>query len=99
MLMQCASAGPARFVLSSATMPPTRVTPNQITALSLLASLGTGVAAALGHLITALWLFTASGVLDILDGREDLDLDRVGAAGVSLGGYHAPRAAAFWATA
>jgi phosphatidylglycerophosphate synthase len=46
-----------------------RLSPNQITALSLLASLGTGIAAALGHLITALWLFTASGVLDILDGR------------------------------
>ena len=36
-----------------------------------------------------------AAVLDILEGREDLDLDRVGAAGVSLGGYHAPRAAAF----
>jgi pimeloyl-ACP methyl ester carboxylesterase len=36
-----------------------------------------------------------AAALDILDGREDLDLDRVGAAGVSLGGYHAPRAAAF----
>lgn len=33
--------------------------------------------------------------LDALTGREDLDLDRVGAAGVSLGGYYAPRAAAF----
>jgi dienelactone hydrolase len=28
-------------------------------------------------------------------GRGDLDLERVGAAGVSLGGYYAPRAAAF----
>jgi phosphatidylglycerophosphate synthase len=46
-----------------------RITPNQITALSLIASIGTGIAAGLGHLITALWLFTASGVLDILDGR------------------------------
>jgi pimeloyl-ACP methyl ester carboxylesterase len=36
-----------------------------------------------------------AAVLDILDGRQDLDLGRVGAAGVSLGGYHAPRAAAF----
>jgi pimeloyl-ACP methyl ester carboxylesterase len=34
-------------------------------------------------------------MLDALEGREDLDLDRVGAAGVSLGGYYAPRAAAF----
>jgi 2,6-dihydroxypseudooxynicotine hydrolase len=30
-----------------------------------------------------------------LSGRDDLDLSRVGAAGVSLGGYYAPRAAAF----
>jgi 2,6-dihydroxypseudooxynicotine hydrolase len=36
-----------------------------------------------------------AAVLDALGGREDLDLDRVGAAGVSLGGYYAPRAAAF----
>ena len=33
--------------------------------------------------------------LDALGGRDDLDLARVGAAGVSLGGYYAPRAAAF----
>ena len=33
--------------------------------------------------------------LDALAGREDVDIDRVGAAGVSLGGYYAPRAAAF----
>jgi 2,6-dihydroxypseudooxynicotine hydrolase len=35
-----------------------------------------------------------SATLDALAGREDLDLERVGAAGVSLGGYYAPRAAA-----
>jgi pimeloyl-ACP methyl ester carboxylesterase len=34
-------------------------------------------------------------ILDALAGRADVDLDRVGAAGVSLGGYYAPRAAAF----
>jgi 2,6-dihydroxypseudooxynicotine hydrolase len=34
-------------------------------------------------------------MLDHLAGREDLDLGRVGAAGVSLGGYYAPRTAAF----
>jgi 2,6-dihydroxypseudooxynicotine hydrolase len=34
-------------------------------------------------------------ILDALAGRHDLDLERVGAAGVSLGGYYAPRAAAF----
>jgi dienelactone hydrolase len=33
--------------------------------------------------------------LDALAGRGDLDLGRVGAVGVSLGGYYAPRAAAF----
>ena len=36
-----------------------------------------------------------AALLDALGGRPDLDLDRVGAAGVSMGGYHAPRAAAF----
>jgi pimeloyl-ACP methyl ester carboxylesterase len=36
-----------------------------------------------------------AAALDALAGREDLDLERVGAAGVSLGGYYAPRAAAF----
>ncbi|MDR7492415.1 MAG: alpha/beta fold hydrolase [Armatimonadota bacterium] len=36
-----------------------------------------------------------AAALDALAGRDDLDLDRVGAAGVSLGGYYAPRAAAF----
>ncbi len=34
-------------------------------------------------------------VLDALAGRRDLNLDQVGAVGVSLGGYYAPRAAAF----
>ncbi len=34
-------------------------------------------------------------ILDALAGRDDVDLDRVAAAGVSLGGYLAPRAAAF----
>jgi pimeloyl-ACP methyl ester carboxylesterase len=37
----------------------------------------------------------AAAALDRLAGREDLDLGRVGALGVSLGGYYAPRAAAF----
>jgi pimeloyl-ACP methyl ester carboxylesterase len=36
-----------------------------------------------------------TAVLDALAGRVELDLDRVGAVGVSLGGYYAPRAAAF----
>jgi 2,6-dihydroxypseudooxynicotine hydrolase len=36
-----------------------------------------------------------AAMLGALYGREDLDLNRVGAVGVSLGGYYAPRAAAF----
>ena len=36
-----------------------------------------------------------SAILDALTGRGDVDLARVGAAGVSLGGYYAPSAAAF----
>lgn len=36
-----------------------------------------------------------TAMLDALAGRVDLDVDRTGAVGVSLGGYYAPRAAAF----
>jgi dienelactone hydrolase len=36
-----------------------------------------------------------AAVLDRLTGRDDLDLDRVGLLGVSLGGYYSPRVAAF----
>jgi len=36
-----------------------------------------------------------TAALDHLAGRDDVDLGRVGAAGVSLGGYYAPRAAAY----
>ena len=36
-----------------------------------------------------------SATLDFLSKRTDLDLARVAAAGVSLGGYYAPRAAAY----
>jgi 2,6-dihydroxypseudooxynicotine hydrolase len=36
-----------------------------------------------------------TAILDMVEGREDLDMDRVGALGVSMGGYYAPRAAAF----
>jgi dipeptidyl aminopeptidase/acylaminoacyl peptidase len=36
-----------------------------------------------------------AAALDAMAGRDDVDLGRVGAAGVSLGGYYAPRAAAF----
>jgi dipeptidyl aminopeptidase/acylaminoacyl peptidase len=37
----------------------------------------------------------ATATLDALAERDDVDLDRVGACGVSLGGYYAPRAAAY----
>lgn len=36
-----------------------------------------------------------SAALDVLDGLPNLDTSRVGVVGVSLGGYYAPRAAAF----
>ncbi len=36
-----------------------------------------------------------SCALDALSGRNDLDMERIGVAGVSLGGYYAERAAAF----
>jgi pimeloyl-ACP methyl ester carboxylesterase len=36
-----------------------------------------------------------AAALDALGGREDVDLGRVGALGISMGGYYAPRAAAF----
>jgi pimeloyl-ACP methyl ester carboxylesterase len=36
-----------------------------------------------------------AAMLDALAGRSDIDLERVGAVGVSMGGYYAPRAAAF----
>ena len=36
-----------------------------------------------------------AAVLDALAGRSDVDLDRVGLLGVSLGGYYAPRVLAF----
>jgi 2,6-dihydroxypseudooxynicotine hydrolase len=36
-----------------------------------------------------------STALDVLTKRNDIDLNRIGLAGVSLGGYYAPRAAAY----
>jgi 2,6-dihydroxypseudooxynicotine hydrolase len=36
-----------------------------------------------------------AALLDAIAGRPDLDHERIGAAGVSMGGYYAPRAAAF----
>ena len=37
----------------------------------------------------------ATAAIDALSSRDDVDLERIGAAGVSLGGYYAPRAAAY----
>jgi dipeptidyl aminopeptidase/acylaminoacyl peptidase len=37
----------------------------------------------------------ATAAIDVLSSRDDVDLERIGAAGVSLGGYYAPRAAAY----
>jgi len=34
-------------------------------------------------------------IFDVLEKRDDVDADRMGIAGVSFGGYYAPRAAAF----
>ena len=46
-----------------------RVSPNVITAVSLLLCGITGAAAALGHLAGAVWLYIFAGILDVLDGR------------------------------
>lgn len=46
-----------------------RVSPNVITALSLLACAGAGVAIAMGHLATGAWLYALGGMLDLIDGR------------------------------
>jgi phosphatidylglycerophosphate synthase len=46
-----------------------RVSPNVVTAASLLMCAATGVAAGMGHLATASWLYVVGGVLDVLDGR------------------------------
>lgn len=46
-----------------------RVSPNAITALSLIMCGITGAAVALGHLPGAVWLYAFAGILDVLDGR------------------------------
>jgi CDP-diacylglycerol--glycerol-3-phosphate 3-phosphatidyltransferase len=46
-----------------------RISPNAITALSLLLSVLTGLAAGTGHLGTAVWLYAFAGIADVLDGR------------------------------
>jgi CDP-diacylglycerol--glycerol-3-phosphate 3-phosphatidyltransferase len=64
----------ARFVLWSLSplerlCASGRVSPNAITTVSLALCAASGVAAALGHLSLAAWVFTLGGVLDMLDGR------------------------------
>jgi CDP-diacylglycerol---glycerol-3-phosphate 3-phosphatidyltransferase len=46
-----------------------RVSPNAITAISLFMCALCGVAAALGQIGGAVWLYTVAGILDIVDGR------------------------------
>lgn len=46
-----------------------RVSPNAITAVSLVACALSGVAAGLGALATAVWIYALAGILDVLDGR------------------------------
>lgn len=46
-----------------------RVSPNVVTAASLLLCGITGAAVALGHLPGAVWLYAFAGILDVLDGR------------------------------
>ena len=46
-----------------------RVSPNAVTLASLALCAVTGVAAALGHLPAAVWLYVFAGILDVLDGR------------------------------
>ena len=46
-----------------------RVSPNTITAVSLVMCGITGLAAGLGQLAAAVWLYTFAGILDVLDGR------------------------------
>jgi len=46
-----------------------RVSPNVVTAASLLMCGITGAAAGLGHLPGAVWLYIFAGILDVLDGR------------------------------
>lgn len=46
-----------------------RVSPNAITALSLVLCAATGFVAAFGYLGWAVWLYVVAGILDVLDGR------------------------------
>lgn len=57
---------------------------------------GTGEALRLGGLTAVVEAETWAGAcVDYLESRDDVDQDRIGIVGWSLGGYYAPRAAAF----
>jgi CDP-diacylglycerol--glycerol-3-phosphate 3-phosphatidyltransferase len=58
-----------------------RVSPNAITAVSLLMCGVTGVSAGLGYLGPAVWLYALAGILDVLDGRIARLLGKQSAAG------------------
>jgi dipeptidyl aminopeptidase/acylaminoacyl peptidase len=55
---------------------------------------GQGEVAASSHIYPN-YEVAVTAALDAIQGRDDVDLDRIGVAGVSLGGYYAPRAAAY----
>jgi len=57
------------------------ITPNQLTGASLLAALGSGIAASQGRFALAGWLYFLCGILDILDGRVARINQQVTAAG------------------
>jgi phosphatidylglycerophosphate synthase len=58
-----------------------RVSPNAITTASVAACAGSGIALSQGHLAAGAWLYSAGGVLDILDGRMARATGRQTAAG------------------
>jgi phosphatidylglycerophosphate synthase len=60
------------------------VSPNVITAVSLLACAGSGIAMATGHLATAAWAYIFAGMLDVLDGRLARATNRSSQAGAFL---------------
>ena len=61
-----------------------RVSPNVVTAMSLLLCGVTGVAVGLGHLAGAVWLYALAGILDVLDGRIARLTNRQSAAGALI---------------
>lgn len=61
-----------------------RVSPNSITAASLLLCAISGTAMATGHLATAAWVYIFAGMLDILDGRLARATNRSSQAGAFL---------------